>query len=57
MNRMHDSPETDMRPDDRGVLMALEQRLHQLQVHRLRVGLRKRHVDVVVSAQHFRLIQ
>jgi hypothetical protein len=46
---MHDAPEADVGPDDRCLRMPLEERLHLRQVDRLGVGLRERHVDVVVD--------
>ena len=46
---MNDAAKTDVRPDDARARMALEQRLHLREIHRLGIGLCERHVDVVVE--------
>jgi hypothetical protein len=49
---MDDSAESHVRPDDRGVRVAPEQRLHLREIHRLGARLRERHVHVVVEDHH-----
>ena len=49
LHRMHDAAKADVRPDDARARVALEQRLHLRQIRRFGVGLRERHVDVVVK--------
>jgi hypothetical protein len=46
---MNDAAETEVSPDDRGLRVPPQECLHLREVHRLGVGLRKRHVEVVVE--------
>ena len=49
LDRAHDAPEADVRPDDRGLRVPLEEVPQLDELIRLLLRLRERHVDVVVQ--------